>query len=352
MPLNSPLPNDTRSKLADWVEASCLSSPRNTASRGELLGVLDLLGEEESGALDSDEATGEELEDEILESKRTEFADTVLDELQFRADTLGAFYPFEFHGSGERWRITCKRQTGDEAESKAQASYIFCLLVSAIRDDAIRGNDLNAVVQAIPNHFQWLAVQAAAEVVNGYAHSFGWPRPTGTSFLQALVELTEKLRVGKPLGSAPLWSNGREKDAGIDVIAWREFPDLRAGKLILIGQVASGNDWTGKSVKRDAPVFLREWFSPSPTEHYLPAIFIPFPQHHKCEGRRDTEFEVVAREEARHREMSFGLVIDRLRIVETVARRATQVDYQESIAGIERLSEWNQQALTIARAAA
>jgi hypothetical protein len=352
MPVNSPLPNDSRSKLADWAEVSCLSSPRNVASRGDLLGVLDLLGEEERGSLDVDNATGEGLEEEILEGERVTFADAVLDELQFRAETLGANYPFELQGRGERWRLSRKQRPSDAVDSTAQACYIFCLLVSAIRDGAIQGANLAAIKQAMPSHFQWLAVEAAAEVVNGYAHSFGWPRPAGTSFLRALGELTEKLQVGKPLERAPLWASGKEKDAGIDVIAWRDFPDLRAGKLILIGQVASGYDWTKKSVKQDAPVFLREWFSPSPTEHYVPAIFIPFPQHHKCEGRRDAEFEVVAREEARHREMSFGLVIDRLRIVETVARRVSQTDDQERIVGIGRLSEWNQQALTVARAAA
>ncbi len=352
MPINSPLPIDSRSKLADWVEVSCLSSPRSVASSGDLLGVLDLLGEEVGSTLDIDNATGEGLEEEILEGERMEFANAVLDELQFRAEALDPYYPFELHGRGERWLLSRRQQAGDAVVSAARACYVFCLLVSAIRDGAIQGANLNALAQVMPNHFQWLAVEAAAEVVSGDAHSFGWPRPTGTPFLQALGELTERLRVGSPLASAPLWSNGREKDAGIDVIAWRDFPDLRAGKLILIGQVASGNDWPGKSVKRDAPVFLREWFSPSPTEHYVPAIFIPFPQHHRCEGRRDADFELVAREEARHREMSFGLVIDRLRIVETVACRVTQTDNQERMAGIERLSEWSQQALTIARAAA
>lgn len=352
MPINSPLPNDSRSKLADWVEVSCLSSLRKVASRGDLLGVLDLLGEEERGAFDIDNVTGEGLEEEILEGKRAAFADAVLDELQFRADTLRAYYPFELHGPGERWRLSLKSQSNDAVESLARDCYFFCLLVSAIRDGAIQGANLDAIAQIMPNHFQWLAVEAAADVVNGDAHSFGWPRPRGTPFLQALSELTEKLRVGRPLTNVPMWSNGREKDAGIDVIAWRDFPDLRAGKLILIGQVASGNDWTEKSVKQDAPVFLREWFSPSPTEHYVPAIFIPFPQHHRCEERRDAEFEAVAREEARHREMSFGLVIDRLRIVETVARRIALDHNNERIDGIGRLSEWTNQALNMARAIA
>lgn len=352
MPINSPLPNDTRSKLADWVEVSCLSSPRRSASRGNLLGILDLLGEEERGTLDFDNTTGDALEEEILENGRTAFADAVLDELQFRADTLGGNYPFELLGRGERWRLSRRQNTGTPTESAAQSCYIFCLLVCAIRDHAIHGADIAPIIQTMPNHFQWLAVEAAADVVSGNAYSFGFPRPNGVTFLQALAEMTNLLRVGQPLANVPLWSNGREKDAGIDVIAWRDFPDLRAGKLILVGQVASGNDWTGKSVKRDAPSFLSEWFSPRPTEHYVPAIFIPFPQHHNCEDRNDAEFEVVAREEARHREIEFGLVIDRLRIVWAVARRVAQGDNQGRAAGVERLNLWNQQALTVARAAA
>jgi hypothetical protein len=352
MPINSPLPNDTRSKLADWAEVSCLSSPRKVASRGDLLGVLDLIGEEERGALDFDNVTGEELEEEILENERAAFANAVLDELQFRGEILGPYYPFELHGRGERWRLSRKPQAEDAVETAAQACYDFCLLVSAIRDGAIQGTNLDPIARSMPNHFQWLAVEAAADVVSGNAYSFGFPRENGVTFLQALVEMTEQIRIGKPLANVPLWSNGKEKDAGIDVIAWRDFPDLRAGKLVLIGQVASGNDWIGKSVTYDAPSFLSEWFSPRPTEHFVPAIFIPFPQHHKCEGRQDAEFEVVAREDARHREVKFGLVIDRLRIVGAVAHRIAEDHSQGRAAGIERLTKWTQQALTIARAAA
>ncbi|MGP8185956.1 MAG: hypothetical protein ACLQKY_07770 [Terracidiphilus sp.] len=311
-----------------------------------------MLGEEKRGTLDLDNATGEELEEEILEDDRAAYADAVLDELQFRAEILGAYYPFELHGRGERWRLSLKQQSGDALDSAARSCYVFCLLVSAIRDKAIDGAEVERLAQVMPNHFQWLASEAAADVVGGDVHSFGWPRPDGTTFLQALRIVAERMRAGKPLATVPLWSNGREKDAGIDVIAWRDFPDLRAGRLVLIGQVASGNDWHEKSVLSHAQTFLREWFTSSPTVHYVPAMFIPFPQHHRCEGRPDAEFELVARDEARHREESFGLVLDRLRIVAAVARRLAQANDHERNEGIERLNNWNREALTIARAAA
>ena len=146
-------------------------------------------------------------------------------------------------------------------------------------------------------------------------------------------------------------NNGKEKDAGIDVIAWRDFADARPGKIILFGQVASGKNWTAKSVKSDTPRFL-SWFSVRPTEHFIPAIFIPFPQHHDCTGRAAAAFEAVAHDEAWQREQEFGLVIDRLRIVGAAAKRLVG---QRDDSGYETLTAvggWIDRALTVARATA
>ena len=159
------------------------------------------------------------------------------------------------------------------------------------------------------------------------------------------------MRLGKPSDNVPLWSNGQEKDAGIDVIAWNDFRDGRPGKLVMLGQVASGRDWTEKSVKNETDRFF-DWFSQPPTKHFIPSIFIPFPQHHDCQTRDDATFEDVAFETAWHREHLFGLIVDRLRIVETAAARleATGDGADESTLGSVR--DWLTEALAVAREAA
>lgn len=135
------------------------------------------------------------------------------------------------------------------------------------------------------------------------------------------------------------------------MIAWRDFADTRPGKLVLFGQVASGNNWTAKSVKNDTPHFL-SWFSEHPTKHYIPAIFIPFPQHHACTGRDNAAFETVAHAEAWLREQEFGLVIDRLRIVAAAAQRLAAVGDSPENRTLAAVNGWITDALGIARAAA
>lgn len=200
-------------------------------------------------------------------------------------------------------------------------------------------------------HFQAIAAEAAADVVGGESISFGFPRPAGDGFKPALRAASARLRLGTPLETTPLWSGGAEKDAGIDVIAWWDFCDRRPGKLVLLGQVASGNNWTEKSVKADTPRFL-SWFSEPPMEHFIPGIFIPFPQHHLCLGQDDAAFETVVKAEAWLREQEFGLVVDRLRIVGAAARQMLRRPAQGTPEMMPGVSNWIVDAVGVARSVA
>lgn len=346
MPVSSPAPNDTRSKVADWLEVLALASPRGVATRADLLGLYDLLGDN-GHALEVDAETGETLEGEILEDARATAADVVLEELQHRIAVLGLHYPFDLEFRSQSWRLVMRPDAGEQEIAASRACYVFCLLTCAIRDNRIRGNGLAPLSLAMPNHFQAIATQAAAGLMGGDAYSFGSPRPSGLGFRPALTEVSTLIKLGKPLEHEPLWSNGQEKDAGIDVIAWRDFADGRPGKLVLLGQVASGNNWIDKTVKSDTPTFM-SWFSEHPTKHYIPAIFIPFPQHHNCTGRPDAAFEDVASAEAWLREQEFGLVIDRLRIVVAAAQRLVAAND----VALGAMNGWIEQTLVVARAAA
>jgi len=348
MAVSSPLPTDTRSRLADWLEVLVLSSTRGVATRADVLGLFDLLDDD---GHEVEEDDGVRLEEEILEDKRLASADVVLDEIDHRTKVLGDYYPFVLQVRGPDWRLSSAPAAGKVETTVARACYTFCLLTSAIRDRRIQGAGVPPLERTMPIHFQAIASEAAAEVVGGISVSFGWPRPEGTGFRPALQDVSQKLKLGKPLDTTPLWSTGREKDAGIDVIAWRDFQDVRPGKIILFGQVASGADWTQKTVKNAVPGFL-SWFSEHPTKHYIPAIFIPFPQHHDCADRRDASFEVVAAAQAWRREQEFGLVIDRLRIVATAARRLTNKGAEAGGGTVQALEQWIQTVIGAARAAA
>ncbi len=350
MPINSPQISDTRSRLADWIEIRSLIKSRQVATRADFGGLWDIL-DDNGRAVEVEPETGESLETEILEYERFLSTDQVIDELEFRADVLKDHYPFELNVKGQDWSLSPAPDTHDPVTEAARLSYQFCLLISAIRDGRLPADDPTTLRNAIPHLFQLISATAAGGVLGGQVVSFGWPRQDGSAFLSALAEVSKKLRLGKPLTIVPLWSTGQEKDAGIDVIAWSDFADKRPGKFVLFGQVASGNDWTEKTVKNAMPRFLN-WFSERPTEHFIHAIFIPFPQHHDCAGRRDKAFESIAVAEAWSREQEFGLVIDRLRLVGAVAQRLVNFKHPDGDETLATVKDWISDALTVARAQA
>lgn len=344
MPIEPPLPSETRSKLADWVEVESLIHARG-AGTGDLAGLYRSVQDSEHD-MRRDGFTGEYLESEILEEGLAQFAEQVLAELEYRIEVLGADYPFVLRGAGTHWRILPAAQRADDQLGAAHCCYVFCLLASALRADCIQGARAGELKRTMERLLQAVAVSAAAAIMHGEVISFGWPRPERSGFRAALARACRQLGLGKPLLHLPGWSSGQEKDAGIDVIAWREFRDRRPGKLVMLGQVASGRDWLSKSVKNDTHRFFA-WFSERPTEHFIPSIFIPFPQHHECSPRDGMVFNDAAEAEAWLREQSLGLVIDRLRIVESAA---AHLDSTEGTLG--QLRNWVHGTLDLARAAA
>ncbi len=349
MAINPPLPRDTRSRLTDWLEIEVLVRSRQVATRADILRLYDFI-EEEGHNIEIDDVTGEKLETEILSEDRTRCADDVLSEIEYRSSVLGDDYPFTTEISRQQWRILPAATNPDNRIEAARTCYLFCLLISAIRDERISGDMIAELRRSMANHFQAVATDAAAGVLNGEAISFGFPRPTGSGFRPALEAASQKMRLGKTLDSVPLWSQGHEKDAGIDVIAWRDFRDGRPSKLVMLGQVASGYNWLEKSVKNETYRFF-DWFSERPTEHFIPSIFIPFPQHHDCEARDDATFEETAIANAWHRERGFGLIIDRLRIVEAAAARLVTACSRQKKSTLELMREWMIETLRVAREA-
>ena len=344
MPIEPPLPNDTRSRFADWVEVASLIQPRGAGS-GDLAGFYGTTQDSEHD-VEFDELADEHLETEILEESQVMFTDQVLTEIEYRTKVLGWDYPFVIESARSGWRVLPADEPADDHCAVARHCYVFCLLASALRDRRIHGSRSAELKMPMERLFQEVAVGAAAAIMCGDVISFGWPRPEGTGFRAALDGTCRKLGLGEPLQHLPAWSSGQEKDAGIDVIAWREFRDRRPGKLVMLGQVASGLDWPKKSVKNDTYRFFA-WFSRPPTEHFVPAIFIPFPQHHECSPRSGVPFDYAAFDDAWLRERNLGLVVDRLRIVEVAAARLV-----DSGGTLQTLRDWVNGALDLARAAA
>jgi hypothetical protein len=118
---------------------------------------------------------------------------------------------------------------------------------------------------------------AAGSYIGGDVVRFAYPRtgparllPAG--FKDAIQKVTELLREGDSCRDRPSRST---KDDALDVIAWRHFPDLLPGKLMLVGQCAAGEDWEGKLSDLQPIPTTSEWMTTSIISEMHRAIFIP-----------------------------------------------------------------------------
>ncbi len=342
MAVDGPSPNDTRSILADWIELRALVS--TTASCADIVRLQGRLSDSEH-ATSRDPLTNEDLEEEILETNSSDLADAVFSELEFRSSLLGDAFPFVLNVRPGAWSIRFVASRLSDAGARA---YLFCLLVSGLRDGRLPTSKVKEPLEDFARLFQDLAQCTAVIFLGGQGTSFGWPRPDRSGFLDAVNRFASDFQVGEAKKSPPPSSSRQEKDEGIDVIAWRSFADGRAGKLLMLGQVASGNNWQEKSVKVDAERFLVDWFSTKPAHHFIPAMFIACPQYHAFSPVKEVVYDEAVRDRCRRNELNLGLVFDRLRIVETV-QKAPLGDFQTLL---PRLGTWSDAVVGIAKGAA
>jgi hypothetical protein len=251
--------------IADWFEFYVLKAEYKIASFHDIQRMWDRRRNAENSTPDGRRDAS------IVRDGDEQFLETVLSEVRERIAYLGAAYPFEFNESEERLQLKENLQVG-------HSIYLFCLLLSnankaEIFELDIFSYDLNNFVRDL---FQACSTWAAASVVSGSAFSFGFPRPDGTNFLDKLREVYARFGEGQ-VRDAPLPGvSSNPKDEGIDVIAWAHRSDGAAGRFYILGQVATGANWPGKSIVEYIRPFHENWFSEIPPSTATAALFIPF----------------------------------------------------------------------------
>jgi hypothetical protein len=217
-----PLPSDLTSPilLADWLEILALNSADGNASHADLQRSLNRLGAHNA--------------DELCIGAMTE--------LNKRTVATGDNYPFTFSG-------TLLSLRGDWQEF---TPYIFCLLLSVCENKKKRVAGINHEMM-----FEQLSCIAASNYIGGKALRFGAPRDElpaafGDALLRVCAEVNEW---GFPSGKKFL----HRKDDGLDLVAWKPFPDRQIGKLVLFGHCASGQDWGDKINELRPDVFCSRW---------------------------------------------------------------------------------------------
>jgi hypothetical protein len=298
--LSIPDRNSHKTKLADWLELSCVCAPDGRIGFGTLVSASDMSRDEQPEDITEDDLW----EDDLVISAQ--------EEIDNRLKCIGDDYPFRVTESGDAMGLL-ENLTG------AGAVYLFCLFLShAVDRDIIPASLAPQVDNAARDLFQVCATIAAAGYVKGNAISFGWPRPQGDDFLQALNRVYHLIGDGLPHATLRPAAPEEAKDDGIDVIAWRPQPDGLAGMQYLLGQVASGDNWKGKSVVAVADAFHDYWFERPPASKHENAMFMPFclePQGHD-DGSTPQELLVDHMQRLTHK---FGTLFYRYRMAHHAA---------------------------------
>jgi hypothetical protein len=289
-----PLPDSPTDhlQLADWLEVGALLSEDLNGSRGDLESAL-------GRASVLDPGGAEAVDGKVLD---------VFSELESRAAAAGSGYPFSVEGpvlqATSNWK-NC-------------SSYIFCLLLSYFRWKRSSGSPYYPA-----RLFEALCAQAARQWVGGQAVRFGSPRaseelPKG--FAKALDRVcNELIQEGGGKGSHGLhWS----KDCGLDVVAWRDWPDALSGKLILFGACASGHDWQDKTNDLILTSFFALQMNEPPESPVIRAFFVP----HRIPRWRWRQTTVEA-----------GIIFDRCRIAALVPQLPTTTCHGDGYCWIEMI---------------
>lgn len=256
---NLPLEADVQ-VIVDWLECKVLTSEYFTVGISDLQRIWDT------------RRNAEDLDFENGSSQESDFTQLIFSEINKRIKELGESYPFSLSESGESLESKIEFNEGCYV-------YLFCLFLSHFQQgEVLNGTYLPAINGAIRDLFQACSTIAAAGEVCGHSYSFGFPRPDHSGFLDKLKIIYAKFGEGVVVEVVPQGASKNTKDDQIDLIAWKDRADGAAGKMYMLAQVASGENWPAKSIK-GGPIdrFNRTWFgNPQNSSQPIAALFIPY----------------------------------------------------------------------------
>jgi len=251
-----PLPHKSTDciRLADWMELCALVAPDGDVSRDDLDSAL------RTAAVFPPRDEDKEIDDLVL---------AVFRELESRRAAAADGYSFELS------LPTLKRKDN----WPDFPTYVFCLCLSYFGERSSKNQ------KSAPRRlFEHVSRDAAIHYLGGDAVRFGWPRHNPeipSKFAKAMTFLcTTSLAEG---GGYKQGGLPYPKDSGIDIIAWKHFPDRAVGKLLLFGNCATEKDWDGpKKTELSPEAFCEEWMTEVPPSRIaiVKSLFIP----HRCES--------------------------------------------------------------------
>lgn len=225
--------------LVDWLELTAFFSAQRRARLDEIDGAFKILDQEQISNTGVEDASREERRARIEQ------------EVNVRQEQLSNAYPFELSSDGEELELVKTRGP--------ISFYIICLVLSHATRSPILVLPPNArlLARGRRHEFQILSTLAVAGHLNGPALSFGWPRASGATIVQAIRLACQLSGVGTERDPPGPVASKFAKDGGMDVIGWRPAVNgLPPPAEICFGQAASGHGWRDK----DAPSVLEDFY--------------------------------------------------------------------------------------------
>jgi hypothetical protein len=243
---------------ADWLELAAIGARDRNSSLADLAAELRRAG---SGEELEDEGTAEETGDRGGETIEP-IAESAFQEIEDRSTGCNEGYPFDLGDSHL------------QLHPYSQGSvYLFLLLLSVFGLSA-SPDGLNAA-----QLFEEVSALALANYLGGVENGvqslqFGFPRrvaPAG--FKEAVENLCG--RIGEGEGPRDRPTAAHQKDASLDLLAWRPFPDGRRSTVMTWGQCATGDDWRDKLNEMDPHSWCGLWLREHPAVTPMRAFFVP-----------------------------------------------------------------------------
>ena len=256
-PVVTPTLDAADDTIVDWLELVAFFNEFRTARLDELDGAFNVQFEGRSdGDIGAEDATLERMRERIE------------NEVNLRNNACDGAYPF-FLSDGAEELVLVEKWMEDK-----YIVYISCLLASHLTKGLFDFEVEKEFVSRLRNRvFQVVSTLALSGFVDGSAVSIGWPRENQGTILEALGRAVERgagfqTRVEPGPDTPP-----QAKDDGIDVIAWR-VEQVSPPSVFCYGQVASGRNWSEKSVSYKT--FEDSYMIQGPKVKRSTATMIPF----------------------------------------------------------------------------
>jgi len=269
-----PLASEPPEVHADWLEWRALSE--GYVSWADHQRDLGIGGDDEGEDVEVEADSFEMLIDDVA-AELTE---------RVAACGRGDRYPFNVSPEG------LVRNPGDSVRV-----YDFLLLLSLF------GRESESTVSRGERLFEDLCAEALGAYLGRprdgiTARVFGFPRRIGPKgFAPAVDQLCRDMGEGIQHCETPRAS--QQKDAHLDLVAWRGFPDRKPGQLMAFGQCATGGNWFQKIHELRPDAWCRLWLEKTPLVTPVGSLFVP----HRIERDRWREASAYG-----------GIVFDRCRI--------------------------------------